>query len=273
MTPAATMASSAKAAAALALAVCWRREHRRRGAGLLLRRRCNAGVSSPACSSSLADACNDPVSLDLVTEKGQMSLIELEEAMQAAVKAEDFKKAATIRDFLQARKFEGEMGILSANQEFFAAFKARDIERMSNLWHSGDHSCCIHQAKRPVHGHQAVMESWTRAFRERKRRNADYTTQSVVIRDNIGRIVVTSEKANSVITNFFERTPQGWRMWCHQEGAIEPVKQAPVIATLARSIPKWCAKAFRAVKDRVQQKPQLQQARVQLQRQMQPLSR
>merc|ERR1719356_878029 len=99
---------------------------------------------------------------------------------------------------------------------------------MRDLWHKAEHSCCIHQAKRPVLGHAAVLESWIDKFRGPRRgrgRGAEYETQSVVIRENIGRVVVVSEGKNEVITNFFERTPHGWKLWCHQVGSVEPLKQ------------------------------------------------
>jgi len=198
-------------------------------------------------------------------------LLELEQAMRAAAQREDFQEAARLRDELEAQKMEGEMAVLCTNRDFLAALGARDLERMTELWHEGDHSCCIHQAKRPVYGHQAVIESWVRAFRDKKRRRnaADYVVQSVVIRDGIGRVVATSEKENSVITNLFERTPHGWRMWCHQAGAIEAVKQTPAVIAMARSVPSLCARLIRAVTSRVRQPRRKQQQR-QPQHQPQP---
>jgi len=198
-------------------------------------------------------------------------LLELEQAMRAAAQREDFEEAARLRDELQTRKMQGEMAVLCINRDFFAAVGARDLERMAELWHQGDHSCCIHQAKRPVHGYQAVMESWVRAFREKKRRRdaADYVVQSVVIRDGIGRIVATSEKANAVITNLFEHTPDGWRMWCHQAGAIEAVKQTPAVIAMAQSVPSLCARLVKTVISRVRQPRRKQQRQQQHQPQPQ----
>jgi len=192
--------------------------------------------------------------------------LELERQLEQAVHREDFQEAARLRDVLQERSLNGELSVLCANREFFQALKTRDIERMSDMWHKGDHSCCIHQAQRPVHGHQPVMESWELIFRNARQKHVGCELQSVVIRDNIGRVVVTNEKANSVITNFFELTPEGWKLWCHQAGTITHVKPSTALGALVRAVPKLCVSAVKAVLQRFlpgrpKQQPQLEPQR------------
>jgi len=146
---------------------------------------------------------------------------------------------------------QGQLAVLAANQAFFGAVAVRDLERMGELWLEGDHSCCIHQAQRPVLGYAAVMESWRNLFRDRRLKKVEYALESVVIRDNVGRVVVTSEKANQVVTNFWERTADGWKLWSHQAGTIKPVPPSTTLGTMALKIPNLCVSAVKAVAKRL----------------------
>lgn len=177
--------------------------------------------------------------------EGADSFHELEGRLQAAVEREDFAEAARIRDVIRERSMGGELSIIAANRAFFEAIYKRDKQLMASLWHDGGHSCCIHQAQRPLHGRDAIMESWRQIFKRRQKK-FDIASQSVVIRDNTGRVVVTSERVNRVVTNFYERTPEGWKLWFHQVGTITPINAKPSFGSLVMAVPKACVSALRS---------------------------
>lgn len=151
---------------------------------------------------------------------------ELEEQMQAAAKAEDFATAARLRDQLQELMLDGEAAVLCANREFYAAFQACDAERMEALWLNGSRSCCVHPGNPPIHGHEAVSRSWASIFSRRSGMDIECLKPSVVVSGNIGR-VVCFEKVDGGLSlaavNLFESTSNGWKMWYHQAGLVEPM--------------------------------------------------
>lgn len=181
-------------------------------------------------------------------EQLPLTIMHLDAQLRNAVAVENYAEAARLRDEIQNRSFEGEVGVLAANTEFFEAWAAQDLERMSDIWHKGDHSCCIHAASRPVHGFEAIMQSWSEVFRRANGRKAECIDQTVVIRDNIGRVVrcqTCSDGASMVITNHFEKTQQGWKLSCHQVGSVSEPKQTPSLAQLILEIPNWIGRRWR----------------------------
>ena len=55
--------------------------------------------------------------------------------------------------------------ILEANQAFYAAFEALDLEAMAALWAAHDPVSCIHPGWAMLVGRQAVLSSWAGIFR------------------------------------------------------------------------------------------------------------
>jgi len=151
---------------------------------------------------------------------------DLQERLQAAVQAEEFGEAARLRDELQQLMLDAEMALLCANREFYAAFQACDADRMTALWLDADRSCCVHPAAPPIHGSQAVADSWRTIFGRRGELQIECLKPSVVISGTTGR-VVCYERVDAgvplVAVNLFESTSSGWRMWFHQAGIVDPV--------------------------------------------------
>lgn len=182
-----------------------------------------------------------------------LSLSELEYRLRAAVASERFNEAAKLRDEVQGRSAETEVAVLKKNAEFFAAWEACDVERMADLWHEGAHSCCIHAASKPVYGLDAIVDSWQAAFRKRKRKGRpEYSDHSVSVRENVARAVccqVFKNGDSAVITNHFERTPDGWRLSCHQATTIGGQSEGNKLATLLSSVPEWIRQKLRERKE------------------------
>mmetsp|Transcript_122531 Transcript_122531/g.357815 ORF Transcript_122531/g.357815 Transcript_122531/m.357815 type:complete len:332 (+) Transcript_122531:35-1030(+) len=170
-----------------------------------------------------------------------MTSAELEQELRTAVAQDCFERAAKVRDEIQERSLEAEVAVLAKNNEFIKACLARDLERMSELWHKGDHTCCIHAESKPVYGFEAIMDSWAGVF-QKSEGNPDYGEHSVVIRENVARAVYCrtfKTGAGAVITNHFERAPDGWKLSCHQATTISASRQRSRLAIILSSVPDW----------------------------------
>ncbi|CAN0437441.1 unnamed protein product, partial [Laminaria digitata] len=54
--------------------------------------------------------------------------------------------------------------VLSTNSAFYAAFTAKDPDRMASLWMPSNDVMCVHPGDGPIKGHQAVSRSWRSLF-------------------------------------------------------------------------------------------------------------
>jgi len=165
-------------------------------------------------------------------------VVEAEARLEEAVRTENFLEAARIRDDISAMSVAGEVAILSVNREFFAAMRSRDLERMKAVWQTGDHACCMHAKERPLHGHEPIVESWRKLFQKGRSTIDGESRQSVVLRGSVGRVVAVDEEANMVITNIFEQTSDGWKLWSHQAGPLRPSDAKPKKSFLERMVPR-----------------------------------
>mmetsp|Transcript_46284 Transcript_46284/g.94371 ORF Transcript_46284/g.94371 Transcript_46284/m.94371 type:complete len:236 (+) Transcript_46284:40-747(+) len=160
------------------------------------------------------------------TARGAMEsdLADLEAQLRLAVEAEDYKEAARLRDLLQMQSFDAETGVLSANNEFYAAFRAGSAERMSKIWLPSPRSCCVHPGRPPVNGYEDVAMSWERIL-TCGGLDIECTRPLVAMCGSVGRIVCY-ERVDGQITllavNLFEQTEDGWKMSFHQASPVVP---------------------------------------------------
>lgn len=173
---------------------------------------------------------------------------ELERRLQGAVATEDFAEAIRLRDIIRDRSLEGEVALLAVNSAFFEAYQARDLAQMGEIWHKGDHSCCIHISSRPVHGYQAIMESFANVFNKSSRRRGECVRQIISVRDKIGRVVWCENRNDGsqvAITNHFEYTQHGWRLCCHQVSSISKPKKKSSLAQMIDGVSNWLGSRWR----------------------------
>lgn len=142
-----------------------------------------------------------------------------------AVEAEDFTEAARLRDELQQLLLDGEAAVLCANREFYSAFQACDADRMATLWLDATRSCCVHPGSPPIHGREAVVRSWNAIFSRRGDMQIECVNPTVAVSGGTARVVCL-EKVDGGLAlaavNLFENTGDGWKMWYHQAGLVEP---------------------------------------------------
>ena len=112
--------------------------------------------------------------------------------------------------------------VLAANAAFYDAFAARDVQGMDELWARRVPVVCIHPGWQPLHGRDAVIESW-RQILEGPAPPAIRCSREMVYLLGAAAFVVCHEDvhgAELVATNVFVLEDGSWRMVQHHAGGV-----------------------------------------------------
>ncbi len=115
--------------------------------------------------------------------------------------------------------------IKAANQRFYDAFGALDIDLMEAAWETSEQAVCVHPGWPPIVGWNLIKESWQRIFDSTTLMHFNIHYVNVVSTGDSGWVTCV-ENISSVLqgrasnfgilaTNIFVRTPLGWRMTAH----------------------------------------------------------
>ena len=125
-----------------------------------------------------------------------------------------------------------EAAVARANEEFYAAFEALDMDRMEACWRHDDEVRCIHPGWDAVTGWPKVSRSWVAIFANSAyiqffltdvQVNVDVDTAWVTCSENIlsgGPSGPEMHDAKVLATNVFRRTPAGWRLVLHHGSPV-----------------------------------------------------
>lgn len=120
--------------------------------------------------------------------------------------------------------------VLAANAAFYAAFEARDLDAMSDVWERSDRACVVHPGWPAQHGWARIITTWDAIF------NNPDPMHCIVLDERVEVIghaaVVTCEEqilqglgtdagdelasARVAATNVFVRDGDAWKMILHQ---------------------------------------------------------
>jgi ketosteroid isomerase-like protein len=123
--------------------------------------------------------------------------------------------------------------VLAANEAFYAAVEAGDLDALRAVWTGAEGSVCIHPGAAPIHGTAAVLRSWALVMA-----STDYIqffltdvevtvtgdTAAVSCTENVLTGAGTGREAEEApfrggrahAVNVFTRVDGRWRMWLHQ---------------------------------------------------------
>ena len=115
--------------------------------------------------------------------------------------------------------------IKAANQRFYDAFGALDIDAMEAAWEPSDRALCVHPGWQALVGWDHIKPSWQGIFDNATLMHFNVQYVNVAVEGNCGWVTCV-ENITSVLqgratnfgilaTNIFVRTPQGWRMTAH----------------------------------------------------------
>jgi len=121
--------------------------------------------------------------------------------------------------------------VLFANEAFYRAFSARDVQAMDDVWARHCPIACIHPGWGPLYGRDAVMRSWAGIL-------ANPESPTIVCQD--AKAVVFGDSAMVICfeavpggfliaTNLFVRHGHVWKLVHHQAGPtnVQPEAELP----------------------------------------------
>lgn len=110
---------------------------------------------------------------------------------------------------------------------FYEAFRAGDLAAMQRAWSAGPECVCIHPARPPLAGRDAVLKSWESIlvnsggvevrFECHSRARADRLAVHIGI-----EFIGPQDKPPALVTvtNIYGLTEQGWKLRVHHAGPI-----------------------------------------------------
>ena len=115
--------------------------------------------------------------------------------------------------------------IKAANQRFYDAFGALDIDAMEAAWEPSDRALCVHPGWQALVGWDHIEASWQGIFDNTTLMHFNIQCLNVAAEGDCGWVTCV-ENITSVLqgrasnfgilaTNIFVRTPHGWRMTAH----------------------------------------------------------
>jgi ketosteroid isomerase-like protein len=121
-----------------------------------------------------------------------------------------------------------EQAVVAANAAFYAAFQARDLKGMDEIWARERPVAVIHPGWPAVHGRAAVLESWRRILQGPAPPDIACSRAWPYVNGD-SAFVICYEKlpgGDLVATNVFAREEGRWRIVHHQAGPTTPPADA-----------------------------------------------
>ena len=120
--------------------------------------------------------------------------------------------------------------LLAANQAFYDAFDAGDLDALEALWAEGEGVACIHPGWPALHGREAVIGSWRTIFASGGAPDSIRCAAPVpFVSGDLGFVVCNEELDEGLLvaTNVFRRQDGVWRLLHHQAGSAPPPVTRP----------------------------------------------
>ena len=123
--------------------------------------------------------------------------------------------------------------VLAANEAFYAAVEAGDLDGLRGLCAAERELVCVHPGVEPIHGTGKVLRSWALIMAHNDYIQFFLTGVEVSVQGDVAAVTCTENiltageeqtagfsggKAQAL--NVFTREPAGWRMWIHQASPV-----------------------------------------------------
>ena len=118
--------------------------------------------------------------------------------------------------------------VTTANAAFYAAFEARDLDRMSEVWEHSDRVSCVHPGWHVLRGWGAVAGSWFALFGGPQHLQFILTDEVVEVDGDVAWVTIDEnlldgqEVAGTVTAmNVFARAADGtWKLVAHHGSPV-----------------------------------------------------
>jgi len=114
----------------------------------------------------------------------------------------------------------------AANDAFYVAHEARDLDAMTVVWEHTDRTVCVHPGWPILRGWEQVEDSWRRIFDGVGRNQFIITNQSTIVLGDTAwitleeNLVDRAETHALAATNVFVRADGGWKLVAHHGSSI-----------------------------------------------------
>ena len=121
-----------------------------------------------------------------------------------------------------------EQAALLANESFYVAFAARDLDSMNALWASKAPVTCIHPGWNPLQSRETIMKSWQAILAAADGPEIRCLAPRAVVYGDTAVVTCFEQVAETVLvaTNTFTREDGTWKLVHHQAG---PAASAPPV--------------------------------------------
>eukprot|EP00199_Chlamydomonas_sp_CCMP681_P005854 CAMPEP_0119108864 /NCGR_PEP_ID=MMETSP1180-20130426/15869_1 /TAXON_ID=3052 ORGANISM="Chlamydomonas cf sp, Strain CCMP681" /NCGR_SAMPLE_ID=MMETSP1180 /ASSEMBLY_ACC=CAM_ASM_000741 /LENGTH=230 /DNA_ID=CAMNT_0007094535 /DNA_START=57 /DNA_END=749 /DNA_ORIENTATION=+ len=166
-----------------------------------------------------------------------LSLAELRQKLDVALKQEDYSAAARFRDALQHKSVDAKLAVEDANRAFYAAFRSGNVKEMESIVGQGEHVQVVHPGSNCIAGREAVIESWRSLLVNVRPRAFKLALEDVRVwaNDTCGTVtcveVINADDSTGRIaaTNVFEKQGGRWVLIVHHGSPAPPLKRPRVI--------------------------------------------
>lgn len=116
--------------------------------------------------------------------------------------------------------------VRAANQRFYDAHEARDMQAMSEIWEHSDRAICVHPGWPILRGWDAVGDSWARILGGPGRNQFILTNESITVAGDTAWVtldenLVSGDAAGTVAaTNIYARHGDAWLLVVHHGSPV-----------------------------------------------------
>lgn len=116
--------------------------------------------------------------------------------------------------------------VLAANQAFYDAFNARDVDAMTALWSRERDVACVHPGWAPLAGRDAVLEAWRAILGNPNTPEITCDQPEAMLWGDVALVLCFERLGGAVLaaSNLFRLEDGVWRMVHHQAG---PAAEGP----------------------------------------------
>ncbi len=121
-----------------------------------------------------------------------------------------------------------ERAVLDANQRFYDAFEASDLDAMSDVWSHQAGIACTHPGWGTLHGWAEISSSWFALFQQPSPLQFILTNAAARVVGDLAwvtldeNLIGDGEGQTMAAVNVFQRVEQRWLMVCHHGGLVAP---------------------------------------------------
>jgi ketosteroid isomerase-like protein len=120
--------------------------------------------------------------------------------------------------------------VREANERFYMALNAQDINGMDEVWEAGEAAICVHPGREAIIGYARIRESWAIIFSASGAMSIAAEASRIQLSGDVAWVacietisLMTDEglaAAAAQATNIFRRTDGIWRMVVHHASPI-----------------------------------------------------